>query len=250
MLGLTLPQPLYEWFSKSGFQAAKKLSRNADSQAKPRATESRWFNCSLGGDLASEFYYISQMILNSAKVEDHCLRTVVLPIEHASAYYLECWFKHRPLPPTPRVSDFICLVWVCVSRWWSQGTPISPFGMDLFFLLATVVFSCIFTIQYPAESSEQILGVSPSFLAVQPSPFSLSSHFCLPRLSALSPLRESTGFCLHPLPVLPRGKHLQTVCWGNPRAAFVCCLISQGSLFHCLMLNVFKTIVLSFIYFK
>lgn len=110
------------------------------------------------------------MIINSAKVEDHCLRTVVLPIEHASEYYLECWLKHRPLPPTPRVSDFIYLVWVCVSRWWSQGTLISSFGMDLLFLLATGVFSCIFTVEYPAESSEQILGISPSFLSVQPSP--------------------------------------------------------------------------------
>ena len=154
MLGLTPPQPLYELFSKSGFQATKKLSRNADSQATLRATESHWFNFSLGGDLASELCDISQMILNSAKVEDHCLRTVVLPVGRASEYYLECWLKHRPLPPTPGVSDFICLVWVCVSRWWPHGTLTSSFGMDFFPSWAQVVFSCIFTVQYPAESSK------------------------------------------------------------------------------------------------
>ena len=147
------PHPSSEWFSKSGFQATKKLGRNADS-GHTQSSESHWFNCSLGGDLALEFCYISQMILNSAKVEDRCLRRVGLPIGRASEYYLECWLKHRPLPPTPGVSDFICLVWVCVSRWWPQGTLLILW-MDFFFPSgARVVFSCIFTVQYPAKSSK------------------------------------------------------------------------------------------------
>lgn len=125
------------------------------------------------------------MILNSAKVEDHCLRTVVLPIEHASECYLECWLKHRPLPPTPRVSDFICLVWVCISRWWSQGTLISSFGMDLFFLLGTGSFLLHIHCSVPCWELRTDFGHQSKLSVCAALPPTLSSHFSIspdPRL--------------------------------------------------------------------
>jgi len=201
MLGLTPPQLLYGWFSKSGFQATKKHARNADSQATLRASESHWFNCPLGGDLASEFCYISQMILNSARVEDHGLRTVVLPVGCASEYYLECWLKHRPLPATPGVSDFICLVWVCVFRWWPQGTLTSSFGMDFFPLLGTGSFLLHIHCSVPCWELRIDCGPQSKLsVCAALAPLSVLSLLSLPRLSSLSPLRESIGFCLHPSP--------------------------------------------------
>lgn len=196
------------------------------------------------------------MIINSAKVEDHCLRTVVLPMDSGSPN----WACIRILPGV--------LVKTQTSASYPQSFRFYMPGVSVCFQVMITGNSYLILwdgFAFPPGHRSFLLHIHcwvpcwelrtdfghQSKLSVCAAlPLSLSSHFCLPRLSALSQLRESTGFCLHPLPVLPPGKHLQTVCWGNPRAAFVCCLISQGSLFHCLMLNVFKTIVLSFIYFK